>query len=202
MTQQINLYARKVEQRRGPLVISFLIVLAVAGLMIGYWTMIRSQTTALQARVAQAKAQLATEQAAVQAMKLELAKRTDPAKIAAEIKSLQARATEAQELMGRLQRGELGTMDGFSRQLVALARIGEPGVWLTEFRIVNSGKGVELQGRSLEAESVLRYAGQVNKSFEAYGASVKGLELTPIAQAQASAPASASGNPAVSFKLF
>jgi Tfp pilus assembly protein PilN len=197
MTQQINLYARKVEQRRGPIVISFLLVLAVAGLLIAYWMSIRSETTRLQARVAQAKTQLEAQKGAVAAMKAELAKRTDPAKIAAEIGALRARAGVAQEIIGQLQRGELGTMDGFTGQLTSLARIGEPGVWLTELKIVNSGKGVEIQGRSLEAESVLRYAGQVNQRFAQYGASVNALELAPIAQGPAPTAATA-----VSFRLF
>jgi hypothetical protein len=196
MTQQINLYARKVTQKRGPLFASLTLVVVVAALLIAYWTMLHKETTVLQGRVAQANAQLKAESGAVQLMKTELAKRTDPAKIAAEIDALRAHATESQQLIGQLQRGELGTMDGFTPQLVALARIGEPGVWLTGLKIVNSGKGVEIQGRSLEPESVLKYAGQVNDRFAAYGASVNALELTPIAQSPQSAPS------AVSFKLF
>jgi hypothetical protein len=196
MTQQINLYARKVEQKRGPLIMSLALVGLVVGLLMVYWMMVRNETSALQARVNQAKSQLAAEQQSVQLMKAELAKRTDPAKIAAEIAAIRARATEAEEIIGQLQRGEIGTMEGFNRQFVALARIGEPGVWLTGFKLVNSGKGVEIQGRSLQAESVLKYAGEVNQRFSEFGASVSAFELTPIAQGPSAAA------PAVSFKLF
>lgn len=195
MTQQINLYARKVGQKRGAAVgtLLFAVVLAVA--LVGYWMMLRTETSALQARVAQASAQLATEKAALKTMKDALATRTDPARLAAELAALRTRATEAQEIMSQLQRGDLGTMDGFTGHLVALARIGQPGIWLTNFKIVNSGKAVELQGRSLQAESVLRYAGEVNQRFAGYGASLNALELTPVARA-------ANAEPTISFKLF
>jgi len=195
MTQQINLYARKVEQKRGPALASLAFVVIVAAALTGYWQMLRNETAALRTRIAAASSQLETEKASLKVMKDALAKRTDPARLAAELAALRTRALGAQQIMSQFQRGDLGTMDGFSGHLVALARIGEPGVWLTSFKILNSGKAVQIEGRSLEAQAVLRYAGEVNQRFAGYGASLNSVELTPMMSA-------ATAVPAVSFKLF
>jgi Tfp pilus assembly protein PilN len=196
MTQQINLYVAKVRERKGPALVSLALDGVVAVLLIAYWTYLRGETNKLQARIVQANAQLNTEKAALKSMKDALATRTDPAKLAAELNALRARATEAEEIMAQLKRGDLGTMDGFSGQLVELARAGEPGVWVTNFRITNAGKGVEIQGRSLDSQSVLRYAGEVNQRFAGYGAKLSALEMTPVETTNQAAAQ------AVQFKLF
>ena len=193
MTQQINLYAPKVHEKRGPALAALGFAALVAILMLAYWLQLKSENERLQARVMQARAQLETEKAAVAQMRAELAKRTDPARLAAELNALRARAAEAQEIIGQLQSGNLGTMDGFTGQLTALARAGEPGIWVTNFKILTAGKGIEIQGRSLDSQAVLRYAGDVNQRFASYGATVTGLEMTPVGSATQTA---------IQFKLF
>jgi hypothetical protein len=195
MTQQINLYARAPEERKGPLVISVLIVAGFAGLLILYWSYLRAQGDATERRLAQARSQFASEKAVVDAMKAQLAARMDPKRLAAELAALKTRATESQEVIDRLRRGELGTLDGFGPQFVALARIGEQGIWLTGVRISAVGRSLELEGRSLEAEAVIRYAGQVNQQMGPFGTQVGSLELTPVSR-------DASAARAVNFKLF
>ena len=193
MTQQINLYAPKVLERRGPA----LTVLAVLGVIVAtllvYLVHLRSETEQLQARLAQAKTQLEGEKAAVAQMRAELAKRTDPARVTAEINAMRARATESQEIIAQLRSGNLGTMDGFTGHMTELARAGEPGLWITGFKILAAGRTIEIQGRSLDSQAVLRYAGHVNERFASYGASLSSLEVTPV---------SAENQQAVQFKLF
>src|SRR6185436_11796239 len=104
-TQQINLYAPKVHEKRVPALIALGIAALVAVVMLAYWQQLKSENDKLQARVAQAKAQLETEKAAIAQMRGELAKRTDPARLAAELNALRARATEAQEIIAQLQSG-------------------------------------------------------------------------------------------------
>jgi Tfp pilus assembly protein PilN len=195
MTQQINLYAREEEQRRGPLVVTAIGLVAFLLLLIGYGQVMRERTKNLETRERSATQNLQNEKAALQTMKEALAARTDPAKLAAEIAALKSRATEAQDIVDRVARGELGTLEGFSGHFTTLARIGEPGVWLTAVKVQNAGRIVEIEGRSLQAESVLRYATEVNRQVASYGASVTAVEMTPIANAQTRATA-------VSFKLF
>ena len=193
MTQQINLYAPKVHEKRGPALAALGVAAVIAVLMLAYWQYLKGENDQLQVRVSKAKAQLETEKAAVAQMRAELAKRTDPARLAAELNALRARATEAQEIMAQLQSGNLGTMDGFTGQLTELARAGEPGIWVTNFKILTAGKGIEITGRSLDSQAILRYAGEVNQRFAGYGATVTAVEMTPIASATQSA---------VQFKLF
>jgi hypothetical protein len=179
MTHQINLYAREVEERRGPLLITAFGYLAFAALLLLYWHVLRTQTETLEARVKQTSRQLENERAAMKTMKDALAQRTDPARVAAELAALKSRAAEAQDLVDRVQKGELGTLDGFSGHLTALATIGEPGVWITGVRIQNAGRAIEVAGNSLRPEAVLRYATEVNKQITPLGASITALEMTP-----------------------
>lgn len=194
MTQQINLYAREPEERRGPAVMTGLLLVAVLALLIGYWQLLRTQSTRMEAQVKQTRSQLTTEQGALKVMKDALATRTDPARLAAELAALKSRAKESQEIVDRLNRGELGSMAGFAGHFVALAKIGEPGLWLTGVRIANAGKVVEVDGASLQAEAVLRYATEVNRQVGGFGATVTSLEMTPITNDKQA--------PAVAFKLF
>lgn len=180
MTQQINLYARKVEENRRPLLLTIAGLVAFALLLGGYWHVLRTQNQQLDARVKQFTTQLETEKAAVKVMRDALAQRTDPARIAAEIAALKSRAAEAQDLVERVRKGELGTLDGFSGHFLGLAKIGEPGIWLTGVKIHESGKNVSIEGRSLEAESVLRYANEVNRQVVPFGATVSNVEMTPV----------------------
>ena len=75
-----------------------------------------------------------------------------------------------------------------------VARIGEPGVWITGLRIQNAGRMLAVEGRSLQAESILRYAGEVNRQFAAQGVRLSSVEMTPVQNADSAT--------AVSFKLY
>jgi hypothetical protein len=194
MTQQINLYAREPEQKLGPALLTGALMLATAALMLGYWQLLRSQNDRLDAQVRQATAHLATEQAALKAMKDILATRTDPARLAAELAGLKTSAAEAQEIVDRLRKGDLGTLDGFGNHFLAIANIGEPGLWVTGLRVHNAGRVVEVEGRSLQAQTVLRYATEVNKNVAPFGAAITALEMTPVV--------GRNDAPAVAFKLF
>jgi len=194
MTQQINLYAREPEERRGPALTAGALMVALALLLLAYWQLLDRQNDTLEAQVRQSQKQLATEQASLQSMKDVLATRTDPARLAAELAALKSRAGEAQEIVDRLRRGELGTLEGFGNHFLAIASIGEPGLWITGLKVHNAGRGVEVEGRSLQAETVLRYASEVNKHVAPFGAAVTALEMTPVV--------GRNDAKAVAFKLF
>jgi hypothetical protein len=194
MTQQINLLLREAEEKRGPLLLTALGMVVFVALLIGYWQLLRTQNATLEKQVKTTAGQLATEKAAVKTMKEALATRMDPVRVAAELAALKSRAAESQEIVDRLNRGELGTLDGYGAHFVALAKIGEPGLWLTNVKIANAGRLVEIGGQSLQAESVLRYAGEVNRQVAGFGAAVTSLEMTPITNEKKGT--------AVAFKLF
>jgi Tfp pilus assembly protein PilN len=195
MTQQIKLFAREAEERKGPALVGLALAAVLAALLVAYWQMLSSQADLLEKRVAQLNQQVATEKAALDEMKKALAQRTDPARLASELAALKSRAAEAQEVMNQLRSGQLGTLEGYSNHLIKFARIGEPGVWLTGAKISNAGRAVEVQGRSLQSESVLKYAGELNRQFAPLGASVSLVEMTPVVSADKE-------RAAVAFKLF
>jgi len=195
MTQQVNLYAPAVQEKAGPLLTALAIAAIATALLIVFHQWIRGENDKLQVRVKQSAAQLATEKNAVKSMKDALATRTDPARLAAELAALKTRATEAQEIMSQLQTGKLGTLDGYGGYMLTLARVGEPGVWLTSLKISDAGKSLEVEGRSLQADGVLRYAGELNRQVAPFGATLTSVEMTPGVSAADRAVT------AVSFKL-
>jgi len=195
MTQQINLFKRRAEQPKAPLITAVAITALVAVCLIAYWQLLKVQTANLTTQLAQLQGQLKTESAALQAMKDVLAKRMDPAKVQAELAILKSQAAEAEEIMDRYRRGDLGSMDGYAGHLLTLARISQPGLWLTGVHIKQAGKVVEMEGRSLQADTILRYAGTVNANFAGYGASINALEMTPIVSTNAQTTA-------LNFRLF
>ena len=180
MTQQINLYVREVPEKRGPILATLAAAGVTAILCIAYYQYLISETKRLEKRLAGAKTELAGQQQALKDMRGVLAKRTDPARLAAELAAVKARANDAQSFLTLLNNGELGSIDGYAGHFAHMARSSEPGVWLTHMRIHNAGKTLELEGRSLHAESVLRYAGQVNSRIAAYGANLSSVEMTPV----------------------
>jgi hypothetical protein len=195
MTQQVNLYAPAVQEKAGPLWTALAIAAVTTALLLAFHQWIRDENDKLQVRVKQSAAQLATEKNAVKSMKDALATRTDPARLAAELAALKTRATEAQEIMSQLQSGKLGTLDGYGGYMLTLARVGEPGVWLTSLKISDAGKSLEVEGRSLQADGVLRYAGELNRQVAPFGATLTSVEMTPGVSAADRAVT------AVSFKL-
>ena len=194
MTQQINLYSREVEEKKGPLLMTGLGLVALAVVLVAYGFFIRAQSDRMEARIKQTSAQLDAEKAAVKTMKDALAQRMDPTRLAAELAALRNRAAESQEIVDRLRKGELGTLDGFGNHFTAFATIGEPGVWLTAVRIQNAGRAIEVEGRSLREESVLRYAAELNRHVVPFGANIRDVEMTPAVNPQKAT--------AYAFKLF
>jgi Tfp pilus assembly protein PilN len=194
MTQQINLYTPEEEVRRGPVLFTLLAVVAAAALLLAYRQYLQGENAQLEKRVAQVKTELASQRSTLKTMKDSLAQRTDPARLAAELAAVKAGASAAQEFLLQLERGDLGSLEGYGTHLVTLARVGEPGVWLTSLKVTTAGKRVEVDGRSLQAESVLRYAGELNRHFATHGASLTAVEMTPVVSADQSASA-------IAFKL-
>ena len=195
MTQQINLYVREVPEKLGPILVTIFALGLTAVLCLVYWQYLVGETKRLEQQVAASKKELVAQQQVVKGMRESLAKRTDPVRLAAELAAVKLRASEAQEFLGLLQRGELGSLDGYAGIFVNMARSNEPGVWLTGLKIHNAGKVIEVQGRSLQAESVLRYAGQVNNRISAYGANLSSVEMTPVIGPE-------NAGTALSFRLY
>lgn len=74
-----------------------------------------------------------------------------------ELERLNATLLDQQKLIEVLRDRPLGSTDGFSAYLSALARSHEDGLWLTQIRINGSTDAIELVGEARDAERVPAY---------------------------------------------
>jgi Tfp pilus assembly protein PilN len=200
MSRQVNLLVR--EQGTPELsALRSLIGLGVALTMIlaysGYGWISSRKSIELEDR---ANAALATDRAKLKDLEQKLGARPKLADIVAQIDALKAQAAESEQIINLLHTGGGGaSRDGYSGHLKALARISEDGVWLTSADIGNAGRAMRVEGHSLRADSVMRYAQRLNEQFSVYGAQFTALELTPDSGTDTASGAAGSS---VAFKLF
>jgi Tfp pilus assembly protein PilN len=93
-----------------------------------------------------------------------------------ELEHLNDQLVSQQRLIEVLRDRPLGSTDGFSSYLEALARQHRSGLWLTELRINGASRALELVGRTIEPNLVAEYlqdlgqepalAGQLFDEFE------------------------------------
>lgn len=178
MSQQINLL---VQRRDGSRLV--LLALAAVGvvvvLLLAVWLVEWQQTARAQAAEAASAQQLQAAKAVLQARMQQLGSRQDADALAAEIAALKPRAEASQEVLALIQKGDLGSQQGYAHYFYGLAAIAENGVWLTGATVSNAGKSVSVTGHALRNESVMRYAQRLNAQFAQYGVQLTALELTP-----------------------
>ena len=194
MSQQINLYQPEAPPSLRPLLVPVMMVLVVVAVVLAYVQILSSQNNDIRNQILQAEAQLKGERDKLGMLKAKLAERGDDADVAAQLAAAKAAAADSQVIIAKIESGELGTMDGYSGQLTALAKTTEDGIWLTGVRIHKGGRDIYLEGRSLDPESVLKYTEKVNRQMAPFGAQITGIDLTPVT--------STGGLSAMAFKLF
>ncbi len=195
MSQQINLLVQYREQTSTalPALIGLGVVLVV---LLGYWGFDRFKTVKIQNAATQGEQRLLAAKADLQAMQQKLASRQK----AVDITALKLRSEAIQEVLTRVQKGELGSPEGYSGYLTALAQISDNSRWLTSVTISNAGKNVNIAGRALNNEAILRYARALNEQFSVYGVQFTSVEMTPevFGQEGTTTPTLST----VAFKLF
>jgi hypothetical protein len=104
------------------------------------------------------------------------------------LESKEAMARQTQLLRGQiesrrgwsdlLQKGELGSPQGYSQVLETLAELREEGVWLQGVEITKGGQSLVISGKSLTATAVMRYIDQVNEAFKPMGIQFSSMEIS------------------------
>ncbi|MEO7557557.1 MAG: hypothetical protein ABIT34_00725, partial [Gammaproteobacteria bacterium] len=160
MSQQINLLIQNRERTSTvlpalPALIGLGVMLVV---LLGYWGLERFKTVKIQNAAAQGEQRLLAAKADMQTMRQKLASREQSVGLEADIATLKLRSEARQEVLNRVQKGELGSPEGYSRYLTALAKISDNSRWLTSVTISDAGKNVSIAGRALNNEAILRYA--------------------------------------------
>jgi hypothetical protein len=74
-----------------------------------------------------------------------------------ELERVNAELQQQDRLLTVLEERPLGTTEGFSDHLAALARSHEPKLWLKKITINGARSGMELVGRSLEPDTIPSY---------------------------------------------
>lgn len=120
-----------------------------------------------------------------------------------EMTQLKAQIEARKDWKEWLQKGELGSAQGYSGILRSLAGLREEGVWLTGVDITKGGQSLTLTGNATNADAVVRYIAQVNHAFKPLDIQFASMEITREAPKATSAPLSpAAASGLLHFKLF
>lgn len=176
--QQINLLQRRSRPNRSALLAATLLLLALLGLM-AYGAVLHRQIGVLQQQLAEGAADVRQARAALVARAAQSSSDPAAARIREEIATLQARLLLAQQIGELTGNDSLGNPAGYVQHFGTLAGASEKDLWLTSIFISDGGTLVNLAGRSLRSESVLRYAQKLNQVFSAQGVQFKSVEMTP-----------------------
>jgi len=202
MTQNINLCDPSLRARRDLLGFEpALTVLAVAVLCVALvaagarWSLARLEPVA-----ASSASELASQQAAVQALAAQAAGSKPDAALQTEIAGLQRTLTQRGAALRAVSEGAVDREGGFAGRLEALARQSIDGLWLTG--VVLRQDDVLLKGRTLTPSLIPVFVQRLDQEPSLQGRSFKALDVVrpleaPAAGASAAAlSAASSGTPA------
>ncbi len=126
--------------------------------------------------------ELQSQQVLLQALQKRLGDGAEPHDLAAQIAALEPQTRVSKDLLERLKQGELGSLDGYGRQLTEFARVPQKGVWVTLVTVSNAGRSLRVEGRALRKEQILPYAATPNAALAKYGIALKDVEVAPMQQ--------------------
>lgn len=178
MSQQINLLIQEREQK-STLLPSLMGIGLVLIVLLFYWGLQHIETVKIQHAAEQSAQQLNAAKNNLQALQQKMASGGKAGDLDVEIAALKARSEAGQEILSLLQKGELGSSEGYAGYLTKLVMISENDLWLTNVTISNAGKNMSIAGRALKSESVIHYAQRLNQQFSDYGVQFTSIEMTP-----------------------
>jgi hypothetical protein len=120
--------------------------------------------------------------------------------INAQIAALRTQLDARRGWLQLLQKGELGTPQGYAWVLQALAQTHEDGLWLRRVEMVKGGQSMGIEGNALDPDAVMHYADQLNQSFKSMGVQFSYMEMAQDAQDAAAANTAAAG--VLKFKIY
>ncbi len=168
-----------------------LAVLLIGCVALGAYEQLRN--TALAKTAAEGAAQLARRQARLESVNVEFAPRQHSKALDAELAEAQARADALRDVLGVVERNELGSASGYARYFKAVARQTMSGLWLTGLSVGGSGGDIDLQGRAVNATLVPNYLGRLSREplfqGKAFGAMRIGQPAAGAKDGAAAAPA-------------
>ena len=136
MSRQINLFSTAFRRQRKPFSATWIVAgfVTTVALATAYYAVVAQPLQAMRAQRVDAAAQVKTVRDTLVAAGKEVQKTSNKA-LEDQVARAEAQLKGRQELVGRLQTGEIGNRDGYSKYLLALARQHLDGVWLTNIDI-------------------------------------------------------------------
>ena len=196
MVQHINLLTRR-KATKGALSLS-LVALGLLTLVLG------AMAAQSEWQIYQLRSQEEKTQQAVADLKVALEKKrqtlglAETEAMARQVDLLRSQVDAKRDWAELLKKGELGSANGYSQWLETLASVHVEGVWLQGVDIGKGGQSMSLQGKSLNADAVMRYIEQVNEAFKPMNVRFSSMEITQDAAAEQGAARSV---PTLSFKI-
>lgn len=179
MSQQINLIDPAFRQKKDHFSATLLVVvvgIALLALTTGYGY--------LRLRLGQMEAQAAGQASRLNALRGQLAQASaalDPRRrsplLEGEIHRAEAELKARQDVLARLQGGELGDTRGFSAYLKAFAAEAVKGLWLTGLAISGGSGQMSLSGRALRPDLVPAYINRLGREPVMRGKTFSSLEM-------------------------
>lgn len=163
MNQQINLYQpifRKERRLFSALAIAQLC--AVAAVALGAFAVYAQQRVgALDEQVTQLRAQEAARVSQLQSLSRRLAESGGDEALQARLAEAVLALRDRESVLGMLAGAGVGSVNGFSHHLEALARRRLDGLWLTSVSLSGTDGNVRLEGRAADAALVPEYLQQL-----------------------------------------
>lgn len=176
-------------------------------LILGIWALVvlwhglqvSAQTRSALQMAERGALELQQQQQLLQTLKKKLGESSEPGSIAAQIAALEPQTRVSRDLLARLESGELGSLEGYGRQLRELASLPAQGVWITQAGVMDAGRKLRIEGRALKKEHVLPYAKSLNAAMQKYGARLQHIEISPM---RTLTDEGVSDAPVFTFKLY
>jgi len=195
MSAQINLYSTAFRRQRKPFSATWILAAFAAGVVLpSAWYVLASQPlTEMRARRVEAADQMKKIRDELVAAG-KMAQQTSSKALEEEVARAEAQLKSRQELLGRIQGGEAGNREGYSKYLYALARQRVDGVWLTSIDIAGPANEFSVQGRAQRPGQISEYIKLLNKEEGFRGRSIGTLSLNEREIEVASEQGSTSGS--------
>lgn len=182
MTRHINLLDAP-QKKRSPWesALQMGLPIAIVVLVMGTWAAVvhlrlgslKRQLTDIEAQMRPISDQLAQMQAGMGVEQVNATLRD-------RLERAQSQLKARKDIQTALQRGDLGSSQGFSEVMRAFARQTVAGVWLTGLRLENGGHDITLAGRTLNAEGVATLMKQLRAEPALRGRSIATMHLAPV----------------------
>ncbi|MDB5801908.1 MAG: biosis protein MshI [Rhodocyclales bacterium] len=183
MTRHINLLDPP-QKTRSPYTTALQmgVPIALVLLVMGTWSaVVRYQASAAKARLSQIEAQMLPVSEQLAQLQAGMGVEQVNATLRDRLQRAEAQLKARRDIQTALQRGDLGSSQGFSEFMRAFARQTVPGLWLTGLRLENGGKDITLSGRALNAEAVATLVRQLRAEPALAGRSIAMMSVVPLA---------------------